>query len=173
MLFAFEARLKLTHSAGACHPQAVVWIEASARVELTVYGTKTEVRTLINDVPQSGRWFPGVDRIDDQGNRTYHWQLAERRTLGTSFRGDYISQYRDDGDDIVWETRSGNMKTRGRWHIEGPDGRLRVSVSVTTELDAPVPRILKKPATLFAEKETRDGLKQQLARLKEAAEAKT
>jgi len=145
----------------------VVWIEAKARVSLPVRATRDAIRALILDVPKSGPFFPGVNRIEDLGSGRYRWTLVERRTLGSRFTGLYVAEYREEGPDAVaWETVEGNIKVRGRWHIGGSDGFVQVTVECTTELDAPVPRILKAPAVLFAEKEARDGLKLQLERMK-------
>lgn len=145
----------------------MVWIEAKARVSLPVRATRDAIRALILDVPKSGPFFPGVNRIEDLGSGRYRWTLVERRTLGSRFTGLYVAEYREEGPDAVaWETVEGNIKVKGRWHIGGSDGFVQVTVECTTELDAPVPRILKAPAVLFAEKEARDGLKLQLERMK-------
>lgn len=141
----------------------MVWIEAKARASLPMRASRDAVRALILDVCTSGPYFPGVDRIEELGSGRYQWRLAERRTLGSRFTGLYVAEYREEGPDAVsWQTVEGNIKVRGRWHLGGPDGLLQVSVEVTTELDAPVPRLLKAPAQLFAEKEARDGLARQL-----------
>lgn len=146
----------------------MVWIEATARASLLIRAPRDAVRALILDVCKSGPFFPGVDRIEDLGSGRYRWRLAERRTLGSRFTGLYVAEYREEGSDAVaWQTVEGNIKVRGRWRLGGVDGALQVSVECTTELDAPVPRILKAPATLFAEKEARDGLTLQLERLRQ------
>ena len=126
--------------------------------------------------PPSGRQqkrspFSGVDRIEPLDDDRYRWVIKERRTLGISFIGNYVAKYRvENGTDVVWETLEGNMKTRGVWKTRGPDGRVHVEVTSTTELDAPVPRLMRKPAELFAVKETRDGLKAQFAGIKTTLE---
>ena len=146
----------------------MVWIETHAERSLVIAADKSAIRALIVDVPTSGPFFPGVDRIDDLGDHTYGWWLTERRTLGTSFRGEYVTQYDVAGEgDVTWRTLRGNLEVTGRWSLSGPDGSVRVTVAVTTKRDAPVPRVLKKPAILFAEKEARDGLAKQLERVKD------
>ena len=148
----------------------MVWIEARASHEGTIRAKREDVLALLADVPVSGPMFPGVDRIEDVGNDRYRWVIKERRTLGTTFVGNYVAEYTRTDDGVAWKTIEGNMKTHGTWRLAGSDGYVRVSVQATTELDAPVPRFLKAPAQLFAVKETRDGLKAQLEGIKAALE---
>ncbi|MEL7372717.1 MAG: hypothetical protein AAFN74_27580 [Myxococcota bacterium] len=149
----------------------MVWIEAAASHQAIVHGPREEIIALIRNVSMSGPMFPGVDRIEDLGENRYRWRIKERRTLGTSFTGNYVAEYTDTDDGVSWKTIEGNMKTRGRWRASGRDGHVLVHVEAATELDAPVPRFLKAPAQLFATKETRDGLKAQLTGMKKFIEA--
>lgn len=148
----------------------MVWIEASASHEVVIYADRAAIMELLKDIPVCGPMFPGVDRIESLGDNRYRWLIKERRTLGTSFVGQYIAEYTHLPDAVSWKTVEGNMKTTGRWVLSGPDRAVRVRAEATTELDAPVPRFLKAPAQLFAVKETRDGLKTQLEGIKAAAE---
>lgn len=149
----------------------MVWIEASASYEALVHAPRADIFALLWNIPECGPLFPGVDRIEDLGEHRYRWVIKERRTLGTSFIGDYVAQYSArDGEEVAWNTTEGNMRTRGAWRLHGPDGRVLVRVHATTSLDAPVPRFLKAPAQLFATKETRDGLKAQLQGVKAKVE---
>ena len=75
----------------------MVWIEAKARVSLPVRATRDAIRALILDVPKSGPFFPGVNRIEDLGSGRYRWTLVERRTLGSRFTGLYVAEYREEG----------------------------------------------------------------------------
>ncbi|MEM7677886.1 MAG: hypothetical protein AAF449_17960 [Myxococcota bacterium] len=149
----------------------MVWIEATAGHQSVIHGTRDEIIALVRNVPVSGPMFPGVAGIDDLGESRYRWRLKERRTLGTSFSGSYVAEYTDSDDGVSWKTVEGNMTTRGRWRVSGRDGQVLVHVEATTELDAPVPRVLKTPAQLFAVKETRDGLKTQVKGVKAFIEA--
>lgn len=143
----------------------MVWIETTVERTRTIPAETEKVLSLIMDVPTSGPFFPGVDQIVPLGDDTYRWELTERRTLGSSFRGVYTAQYQRSGSDIRWQTIEGNIKVKGQWSVTGPNGAARVTVRVTTELDAPVPRILKKPAVVFAEMEAKNGLGKQLDKL--------
>ena len=149
----------------------MVWIEASASHEVVIRAEKAAILELLQNIPVCGPMFPGVDRIEDLGDNRYRWLIKERRTLGTSFVGNYVAEYTHTTDAVSWKTIEGNMKTTGRWRLSGPDLAVRVRAEATTELDAPVPRFLKTPAQLFAVKETRDGLKAQLEGIKAAVEA--
>lgn len=145
----------------------MVWIQASAERSRTVRADKETVLALLLDVCTSGPFFPGVDAIEDLGEGQFRWTLATRRTLGSSFTGCYIAKYEREGDAVNWSTVEGNMTVKGRWTVSGPDGHLRLSVAVTSELDAPVPKILKKPAVLFAELESKNGLDKQLDKIEQ------
>lgn len=126
---------------------------------------KEAVLSFLMDVPASGPLFPGVDAIEPLGEDRYKWLLAERRTLNSSFRGEYTTKYTRTSDEVRWETLEGNVQIKGVWRVSGPDGAVRVTVKVTNGLDAPVPRILKKPASLFAEMEAKNGLDKQLEKI--------
>lgn len=145
----------------------MVWIQSTVERTTTVRATKAAILDVVMDVPRSGRWFPGIDAIRPEGDDVFDWTLATRRTLGTSFTGQYRTKYTRHGDEAAsWESLGGNMSVKGRWQLSGIDGHVFVRLTVTTELDAPVPKILKKPAELFARKEAGDGLAEQLKRLK-------
>lgn len=149
----------------------MVWIEATAERAVTIRAPRGKVLSFMERVETSGPLFPGVRRVEVLGEGRFRWLLEERRTLGTSFTGDYVARYTTRSDrEITWDTESGNMKTRGSWRLEGADGAVRLVARVTTTLDAPVPRILKRPAELFAERETGSGLEVQLERVKSAIE---
>lgn len=126
---------------------------------------KTALLDLLMDVSVSGPLFPGVDTIEPLGDDRYQWRLTARKTLNSTFRGEYIAKYTRSGDEVHWETTEGNVKIKGVWRASGPDGAVRLTVNVTNGLDAPVPRIMKKPAALFAEMEAKNGLDKQLERL--------
>lgn len=150
----------------------MVWIEATATHQVTIEAPRSRVLEVLRDVSRSGPFFPGVDRIEDLGEGRYRWIIKERRTLGTSFTGNYVAEYTVVGDqEVRWTTVEGNMKTRGAWRLSGPDNHVVVAGEVTTELDAPVPRFMKAPAQLFAVKESRDGLKAQLEGIKAEIES--
>lgn len=143
----------------------MVWIESTVERSRTMRASKEAVLALIWDVPTSGPYFPGVDGIEPLGDDLYKWLLTERRTLNATFRGEYTAKYTRSGDQIHWETTEGNVQIKGVWTVSGPDGAVKVTVKVTNGLDAPVPRILKKPAGLFAELEAKNGLEKQLEKI--------
>ena len=92
--------------------------------------------------------------------------------LSHKFRGRYVNRYTEPAEGVVaFETVEGNRKTHGTWSVSGRDGAVTVAELLTVELDAPVPRILKKPATLFAERDAKNGVKRQLERIKQTLES--
>ena len=152
----------------------MVWIEAEGSAEIFVHAPPDAARRLILDVPRSGPFFPRVVTVEDRGDRVYRWVLEPRRTLGAEFTADYVTRYYAESSRLIrWETVEGNLQVRGRWVLTEIAGGVRVRVEVSTGLEAPVPRLLKTPATLFAQRETRQGLAVQLARLKVELERET
>ena len=152
---------------------SMVWIETEGVAETFVRAPTAAVRRLILDVPRSGPFFPRVATIQDRGDGVYRWLLEPRRTLGAEFIGDYVTRYDSDSPHSVrWETVEGNLQVKGRWLLTEVPGGVNVRVEVTTGLDAPVPRLLKAPAVVFAQLETRQGLTAQLARLKTELESR-
>jgi carbon monoxide dehydrogenase subunit G len=151
----------------------MVWVTARARETIRVNAPVAKVFALLVDVPCSGKMFPGIERIEDQGSGRYLWILVERRTLGKSFFGRYTTQHENNGkDEVRWRTIDGNVKTSGTWTLRGSDGAVDVTVDVESTVDAPVPSILKRPAELFAIHETTSGVSKQLAGIKAAVEAR-
>jgi uncharacterized membrane protein len=148
----------------------VVWISVNGEASISIRAAKEKVLALIRDVPVCGVLFPGVDAIADRGERRYQYTLATRQTLGSSFTGHYLAQYEEQGDRISWRTLEGNLKSSGTWHVGGVDGAVQLRLTVSTELEAPVPRILKKPAEIFAERETSQGIEKQLREIKKRLE---
>ena len=146
----------------------MVWIETQAVASVTVRAELSDVMALLADVPTMGSYAPGVVSIEEVGPREYRWKMLERKGVGASFTPDYVCKYRDGGpQEICFETISGNVKNRGAWRVSSAgNGKLRLSIEVTTGLDAPVPRLMKKPAELFARREAQSNLERQLAGIK-------
>ncbi len=147
-----------------------VELEAKAHHRRFVMADKEPAIALLLDVVKSGPMFPGVRSVVDEGEGRFRFDLEPRRTLGVSFHGQYLTQYRREGDSVHWSTVSGNLDVTGEWIVSEKAGRIEIEVKVLTKVEAPVPRILKKPAQLFADLELRDGMKVQLQNLQKSLE---
>jgi len=149
----------------------MVWIETRAQANINVRGEPSDVFALVCDVPTVGGFALGVDRIDDLGDNRYRWVMTARRAVGTVFRPEYVSQYHSDGKgELRFESIEGNVKANGVWRVSGGSGAVRLSLEVTSSVDVPIPRLLKKPAELFARLEASRGVDTQLKRIKERIE---
>lgn len=149
----------------------MVWIEATAEDEVHIRAPAEAVMAFISDVPTCGKLWPGVQAIEPLGNDEYRWSLEERRTLGTVFRPEYVSRYQKHADNgISFTTVSGNVKSSSHWTITSLGDQVRLRLRVTSEVDAPVPRMLKKPAELFAKREVQSGMRSQLEGIKRRLE---
>ena len=149
----------------------MVWVTVRAKKSISIRATKAAVFDVLKDVCRSGKMFPGVRSIEDQGGGKYLWVLEPRKTLGKVFDGRYTTLHENNGaDEVRWKTIDGNVKTGGVWRIGGSDGAVELSVDSEVTVDAPVPSILKKPAELFAEHEQAGGIEKQLEGIKRAVE---
>src|SRR5262245_49371947 len=96
----------------------MTWIESNTEQTVAIQAPMEKVFTFLTDVARNGHLFPGVEKIEVQGEGVYRWVLTERSTVGLKFKGDYVSRYTHNGkDEIVWEPISGNIKSRGRWRL--------------------------------------------------------
>jgi carbon monoxide dehydrogenase subunit G len=149
----------------------MVWLTVRAKKKISIRATKQSVLDLLIDVPRSGKMFPGVRSIEDQGGGKFFWILEPRNTLGKTFEGRYTTQHENNGkDEVRWKWLDGNVKTNGVWRIGGVDDALELSIDSEVEVEAPVPSILKKPAEIFAEREQSGGIEKQLENIKRAVE---
>lgn len=151
----------------------MVMLEANGEKTIHIRTSRQSVFDLVRDVQAVGKYWPGVDGIEDLGDGKFRWTLATRKTLGTSFTPQYINQYNDNGkDEVFFETVEGNVKSSGSWRIADHGSSVSLSLRVTSEVDVPIPRLLKKPATLFASREVTQGIQQQLHKIKRQLEAR-
>ncbi len=149
----------------------MVWVEGVALETVTVRAPKAKVFETVKDVARCGMWIPGCELVEDVGDGKFHFRLAPRTTLGWTFIADYVATYTDNGvDEVKWVYDSGNMKSNGWWRISGTDGSVAVSCRCANNVDAQVPRILARPARLFANRETGQSIAKQLKRLKRELE---
>ena len=147
----------------------MVAIAARGTRSIDVPAPLSAIFALIEDVPRSGGFFPGVDRIEPVGPGEFRWVLAERKTLGARFVGDYTTRYTFAAPrEASWVTLGGNVRSTGRWTVAGEDGRARVTLEITSEVEVALPSLMRKPAELFASREIESGLETQLERFRRA-----
>ena len=147
-------------------------IQSSAQHAVRVAASKDQVRSLILDVASSGVFFPDVESVEALGDSRFRFRLKPQRTLGITFVGEYVAAYsQPDETSVRWVSESGNIDSSGTWRLGGIDGDVKVSLQISSCLDAPVPRLAKKPAEVFARRVTANGLKAQLERFKTEIEA--
>lgn len=146
----------------------MVWVTATATEWITIAAPIADVFAAILDVASLSSAIPGCEKVEPAGDRTFRLVLRERRALGWVHRPDYTVRYTDNGvDQIAFEPVGGNFESRGRWYLtETSSGLVRVSHSVTGMLEAGLPRFLKRPATLFANKDLRSAVRAQLRALR-------
>ncbi|MBI4816547.1 MAG: hypothetical protein HY791_09820 [Deltaproteobacteria bacterium] len=151
----------------------MTWIEAKTEQSVAVRAKRDDALRIIKDICRIGVMFPGVDRVEDRGGGKFRFLIAERSTLGVRFVGDYVNLYEEKGPDTyAFHSLEGNMKVRGFWQVRGVDGSVTITEQIATELEVPVPRMLKAPVQLFADRELSTGVKAQLEGIRRALEGR-
>jgi uncharacterized membrane protein len=149
----------------------MVMLEATAERSLRIRAPIDQVLAAVLQVEVTGLFWPGVRAITPLGDATYRWELEPRRTLGIEFTAQYTSRYENNGrDQVTFDTVSGNVKSRGRWRLAASGAHTETVLQITSEVEVPVPRLLKKPAELFARKEVQEGIDAQLQALRKHLE---
>ncbi len=141
-------------------------IVASGKRSAEIPAPLVEVFELLLDVPRVGMFWPGVERIDDLGDGRYRWTNEPRSAVGKTFYAVYVALYENNGrDEITFRSVEGNTDTHGSWRLRAVGDRTLVSVEVSSTVDIPIPRLLRKPAQLFAAREVRSGIDKQLQQI--------
>lgn len=146
-------------------------IKAIGRGRARVRAALVDVFALLLDVERVGRWWPGVEKIESLGDGRYRWTNEPRRAVGKTFHTEYVAQYRDNGrDEITFHSVAGNTDTAGFWRLRSDRETTVVSVEISSAVDIPIPRLVKKPAEIFANREVTAGIEAQLAQIKKVLE---
>ena len=150
----------------------MVVIRVATKKHAIVAATKRSALELLRDVEATARLMPGVERTETSPGNRYRCVLKPQASLGMRFQGDYVCEYRDNGiDEISWSSPEGNMRSTGSWKIGGRDGAVTLSLDMFTEIELPVPRLLRFGAQKYAELQASRGVDAQLVLIRERLEA--
>lgn len=146
-------------------------IIATGKNAVEVDAPIAEVFELLLDVPRVGMFWPGVDSIEPLGDNRYRWKNQPRTAAGKTFHTEYVALYENNGRDAIdFRSVEGNTTTRGAWRLRERGGRTEVSLEISSTVEIPIPRLMRKPAEIFAGREVTSGIGQQLERLKQTLE---
>ena len=115
--------------------------------EFAVKAPFKEVFDLVSDVPTSVSHFPKVDKLVDQGDGVYRWEMGKIGTGEVNIQTIYASKYVSDRKkgSVVWTPvkGEGNALVGGSWKItEGKKGT-DVAFKVKGTVDVPLPGLMK------------------------------
>jgi carbon monoxide dehydrogenase subunit G len=151
----------------------MLWIDADASFEVSIARTPHEVFSFITDVAHTASYFPGMQRIEALSAELFHFELADRRALGQTLKGEFTARYVKTGPArLEWSTVEGNMKSAGQWWVERRQEHARLHVQMRTGFDLSAPSLLKTPITFFARFETQRCLESQLLAVARVLEAR-
>jgi carbon monoxide dehydrogenase subunit G len=150
----------------------MVLIRVETKKHVIVAATKRAAFQLLRDVEAVAQLMPGVERTETLAGNCYRCVLKPQSSLGFHFQGDYVCAYQDNGrDEISWTSPEGNMRSTGTWKIGGRDGAVTLTLQICTEIELPVPRVLRFAAQKYAELQASRGIDTQLALIREPLEA--
>lgn len=100
---------------------------------------------LLANVPESASHYPGVEKLNDQGDGVYEWIMEEIGAAGFSHQVIYASKYVSDeaAGTISWTPVGGNSDISGSWALAADGDGTSCTFNVNADLDVPVPRLLK------------------------------
>jgi carbon monoxide dehydrogenase subunit G len=151
--------------------EEMTWIPSRAERIVNFSAPLSKVFGLLVDLETTGLLFPGVSRIEKQGEGVYRWVLEERSMAGMKFHGDYVIKGSDNGtDEVFWGPVSGNIRSSGRWKLVEQAGATVGYGIFENEVDTPLPGILRSAVKMFVQSETERGVDSYITSLKKKLE---
>ncbi|MBX3026005.1 SRPBCC family protein [bacterium] len=128
------------------------------------------------DVVGSSKHIPGLASCKKVGNDTYRFVYDERSTAGLTMKVQYTAAYETDGKtSIVFVSapaKGDNTDVDGEIRFQKAGTGTKITLRQMVAPDTPVPSLLQRLVKSFAEKEASATVKEYLANVKEALEAK-
>ncbi|HSP97309.1 MAG TPA: SRPBCC family protein [Candidatus Dormibacteraeota bacterium] len=128
------------------------------------------------DVVGSSKCIPGLASCKKVGADTYRFLYAPRSTAGIAMTVQYTAAYEGDGKGsikFVSATGKGdNTDVDGEIRLQKAGTGTKITLRQMVAPDTPVPSLLQRLVKSFAEKEAGATVKEYLANVKEALEAK-
>jgi carbon monoxide dehydrogenase subunit G len=128
------------------------------------------------DVVGSSKCIPGLASCKKVGTNTYRFIYDERSAAGLTITVQYTAAYEGDGKGsikFVSKTAKGdNTDVDGELRLQKAGTGTKISLRQMVAPDTPVPSLMQRLVKSFAEREASATVKEYLANLKEALEAK-
>jgi carbon monoxide dehydrogenase subunit G len=120
------------------------------RYEFSVKAPYKRVFGVLSDVPESVSHFPKVDRLVDEGDGVYRWEMHPVGIGAASLHTVYASKYVSDvkKGTVVWTPVKGvgNARVSGSWTIADRKKQTDVVLDIAGEVDVPLPGLAKAVA---------------------------
>lgn len=100
------------------------------------------VRGQVHDLERHRSAVAEAERVDRVADDVLRFVLREQKHGPYAIQPDYTVRYRADGDDLVWETITGNFDSRGRATLSAAGGVTLVRWQHAIAFDIAVPGLV-------------------------------
>jgi carbon monoxide dehydrogenase subunit G len=115
--------------------------------EFTVSADYATVFGLLSSVEDSGKFFPKVDQLTDEGDGVFRWEMGKVGIGDHAIQTIYASKYVSDEDagTVDWTPVKGvgNGLVSGGWRIKETSNGTEARLTSSAELTLPLPGLLK------------------------------
>lgn len=147
-------------------------VEGSITVKVPI----EKVYKYLWDVVGSSTCIPGLASCKKAAKDTYRFVFEERSAAGLTMKVQYTAAYETDGKSTIkFVSASGkgdNTDVDGEIRLQKSGTGTKITLRQMVAPDTPVPMLLQRLVKSFAEKEANATVKEYLANIKEALEAK-
>src|SRR5687767_4815601 len=115
--------------------------------EFSVKSPFKDVFALLSNVPESVAHFPKVDKLVDQGDGVYRWEMQKigigQANLQTIYASKYVSNASKGS--VVWTPVKGvgNAQVGGSWKIVDKKKTTDLVLKIDGVVDVPLPGLMK------------------------------
>lgn len=115
--------------------------------EFEVKAPAKDVFRVLADVPTSASFYPGVDRLVDEGNDIYRWEMEPIGISHIHLQTVYASKYFSNPKTLAIEwvpiKDEGNAQVAGSWSITKNKKSTTILLQVRCTVDVPLPALMK------------------------------
>lgn len=115
--------------------------------EFEVRAKAAEVFAVLSDVPLSVSHFPKVERLTDQGDGVYRWDMEPVGTEQVHIQTVYASRYVSNKakGTVIWTPVPGigNAQVGGSWKITGKKASTAIRLDIEGSLQVDLPALMK------------------------------
>ena len=137
----------------------MAWIEGREERTFIVNAPYDEVVAYFSDPNRFMDANTDVEQIEPLGDGVFKFSLKEKAEKGVRFKGVYDVKYTRQGDEVSWETVSGNTRTQGSTTFRDlGQGKVEVTYKETLSPDLPIPALMAKVFQPIVSREVARGI---------------